>query len=163
MSPSTSNDRARSVRVGVYGWGVVAPGARNIAAFAERLRTGTTALAPSVQPELGPGLFAVGEPDFAFADYADWIAARHGAPYVSRILAKMTDNVQFAIGATIQALGCAPGLEAAVRELDEQCHVYIGSGVSDLPESYRAGASMSRAMREWNHFWANPARCVERR
>jgi 3-oxoacyl-(acyl-carrier-protein) synthase len=163
MSPSTSNDRARPVRVGIYGWGVVAPGARDVAAFIERLRTGTTALAPSTRSELGPGLFVVGEPDFVFSDYADWIAQRHGAPYVSRMLAKMTDNVQFALGATIQALGSAPGLEAAVRELDEQCHVYVGSGVSDLPEAYKAAASLSRAMREWNHFWANPVRCAERR
>jgi 3-oxoacyl-[acyl-carrier-protein] synthase II len=158
MSPST-NERGR---VGIYGWGVVAPGARNVEALVELLRTGASALAPSKKSELGPGLFAVGEPDFTFDDYADWIVKRHGAPYVSRMLAKMTDNVQFAIGATIQALG-TPELEAAVKELDEQCHIYVGSGVGDLPESYKAAASLTRATREWNHFWANPARCAERR
>lgn len=163
MSPSTRNDRAKPVRVGIYGWGLVAPGARNVAAFVELLRSGTSALVPSTRPELGPGLFAVGDPDFTFDDYADWIASRHGAPYVSRMLAKMTDNVQFAIGATIQALDSAPGLEAAVRELDEQCHIYVGSGVGDLPESYRASAALTRATREWNQFWASPARCAERR
>jgi len=161
-SGTAATPGARAARVGIYGWGVVAPGARDIAAFKNLLRSGRTALAPSTRPELGPGLFAVGEPDFAFADYADWIAKRHGAPYVTRMLAKMSDNVQFAIGATIQALG-APGLEAAVAELDEQCHIYVGSGVGDLPESYKAAETMGRATREWNHFWANPARCAERR
>ena len=152
-----------SKRVGIYGWGVVAPGARDVPAFTELLQRGGSALKPSTKPELGPGLFAVGDPDFAFSDYADWIAKRHGASYVSRMLAKMSDNVQFALGATIQALGSAPALEGLVRELDEQCHVYVGSGVGDLPESYKAAASLSRATREWNHFWASPAHCTERR
>lgn len=161
--PSTSNDHTKPERVGIYGWGVVAPGARDVAAFVELLRSGRSALAPSTKPELGPGLFAVGEPDFKFSDYADWIAKRHGAPYVTRMLAKMSDNVQFAIGATIQALSSSPGLEALVKELDEQCHVYIGSGVGDLPESYKAAETLGRATREWNHFWASPARCADRR
>jgi 3-oxoacyl-(acyl-carrier-protein) synthase len=105
----------------------------------------------------------VGDPDFAIADYQDWIARRHGAPYVSRMVAKMSDNVQFALGATIQALAGSPGLEEAVKELDEKCHVYVGSGVGDLPESYKAAETLARAMREWNHFWADPAHCSERR
>jgi 3-oxoacyl-(acyl-carrier-protein) synthase len=158
-----SIDHAKPARVGIYGWGIVAPGARNVAAFAEVLQSGTTALAPSAKPELGPGLFAVGDPAFSFDDYTAWIAARQGASYASRMLAKMTDNVQFVIGATIQALESAPGLEALVKQLDEQCHVYVGSGVGDLPESYRAANTLARAMREWNHFWASPAHCAERR
>ena len=152
-----------SKRVGVYGWGVVAPGARDVPAFAKLLREGGSALVPSTRPELGPGLFAVGDPAFAFSDYADWIAKRHGAAYASRMLAKMSDNVQFALGATIQALGSAPELEALVRELDEECHVYVGSGLGDLPESYKAADSLARAMREWNQFWASPAHCTARR
>ena len=155
--------RADRPRVGIYGWGVVAPGARDVAALAALLQRGGTALVPSPHPELGPGLFAVGEPDFAFTDYAGWIAERHGTPYVSRMLSKMGDNVQFAIGATIQALAGSPGLEALVKELDDQCHVYVGSGIGDLPESYRAAAALARATRAWNHFWASAAHCAERR
>src|ERR1700733_10864865 len=150
---------ARSTRVGIYGWGVVAPGARDVPAFAELLASGKSALKVSPRPELGAGLFAVGDPDFTFEDYAPWITKRHGAPYVSRMLAKMSDNVQFAIGATIQALSSSPPLEGLVKELDDRCHVYIGSGVGDLPESYKAGESLARATRIWNHFWASPAHC----
>jgi hypothetical protein len=50
-----------------------------------------------------------------------------------------------------------------VRGLDEGCQVFIGSGVGDLPESYRAAASLDRATRAWNHFWAQSAHCEARR
>lgn len=159
MSSSSPTDRPR---VGIYGWGVVAPGARDVPALVQLLQRGGGALTISDAPELGPGLFAVGNPDFTFDDYSGWIAERHGAPYATRMLAKMGDNVQFAIGATIQALG-APGLEALVREADDACHVYVGSGVGDLPESYKATQALARAARAWNHFWASPQRCPERR
>lgn len=156
---STASDRPR---VGIYGWGVVAPGARDVAALVQLIASGRGALATSPAPELGPGLFAVGHPDFTFDDYSGWVAERHGAPYVSRMLSKMGDNVQFAIGATIQALR-TPGLEALVKQADDHCHVYVGSGVGDLRESYRAGAQLAKSTRTWNHFWADAARNAERR
>ena len=75
----------------------------------------------------------------------------------------MGENVQFAVGAAIQALKTDPRIEALVREVGEACPVFIGSGVGDLPESYRAAAAMDRATRLWNHFWAQPSRCGARR
>jgi 3-oxoacyl-[acyl-carrier-protein] synthase II len=150
-------------RVGVYGWGVVAPGARDVAALGQLLQTGTTALRTAEHMKLGGGLFPVGDPEFSFDDYAAWIAERHNDAYVARLKKKMGDNVQFAVGATIQALRCDDRLEGLVRELDEGCHVYVGSGVGDLPESYGAALSLDRATREWNHFWADPSRCAVRR
>ncbi len=150
-------------RIGVYGWGVVAPGARDVAALEALLGTGRSAIQLRGRPELGGTLFATGEPDFALADYEEWIAARHGDAYLARMRSKMGENVQFAVGATIQALRCDPRLEPLLRELDDQCQVFIGSGVSDLPESYRAAASLERAVRGWNHFWAQPAHCLLRR
>jgi 3-oxoacyl-[acyl-carrier-protein] synthase II len=153
-------------RVGVYGWGVVAPGARDVAALETLLASGRTALSVAgseARQDLGGGLFASGDPEFSIADYEGWIAARHGDAYVARMRSKMGDNVLFAVGATIQALNCDPGLEALVREADGACQVFIGSGVSDLPESYRAAASLDRATRVWNHFWAQPAHSAARR
>jgi 3-oxoacyl-[acyl-carrier-protein] synthase II len=150
-------------RVGIYGWGVVAPGARNVAALEELLQSGRSALATSARCELGPGLFAVGDPEFSLDDYAPWIAERHGEGYVTRLRAKTGDNVQFALGATIQALQTDPRLEALARGLDEACPVFIGSGVGDLKESYRAVASLDRATRAWNHFWARRDQCAARR
>jgi 3-oxoacyl-[acyl-carrier-protein] synthase II len=150
-------------RIGVYGWGVVAPGARNVAALEALLRSGRTALTASHRAELGSGLFATGDPDFTLADYDAWIAARHGDAYLARMRTKMGENVQFAVGATIQALQCDARLEPLLRELDDGCQVFIGSGVSDLPESYRAASSLERATRVWNHFWAQPGHCAARR
>jgi 3-oxoacyl-(acyl-carrier-protein) synthase len=147
----------------VYGFGVIAPGARNVEALKELLRSGRSALGPDARPELGHGLFAVGDPAFSFDDYAAWIAARHGDAYAKRLEKKMGDNVQFAVGAAIQALTADPRLEGIAKELDERCHVYVGSGVGDLPQSYKASRSLTRATQAWNAFWAEPARNAARR
>ena len=150
-------------RVGVYGWGVVAPGARNIAALEQLLRSGKSALTIASRPELGTGLFAVGDPDFDADDYVRWIAARKGEAYATRLKKKMGDNVLFALGATVQALQCDDRLEHIAKELDEGCHVYVGSGVGDLPQSYAASRALEKATRAWNHFWADPAHNPARR
>jgi 3-oxoacyl-(acyl-carrier-protein) synthase len=141
----------------------VAPGAKDVAALAALLAAGKTALSASERPELGQGLFAVGEPEFSLADYDAWIAARHGDAYLARMRQKMGENVQFAVGATIQALQCDERLEGLIRRLDDEVNVFIGAGVGDLPESYRAGSSLAKATRVWNHFWAQPAHCAARR
>ncbi|MFO0734748.1 MAG: beta-ketoacyl synthase N-terminal-like domain-containing protein [Labilithrix sp.] len=150
-------------RVGVYGWGLVAPGARNIQALDVLLRSGNTALRTASRPELGTGLFAVGDPDFDVEDYTGWIAERKGEAFAARLRKKMGDNVLFALGATVQAMRCDAKLEGVARELDDRCHVYVGSGVGDLPQSYGAVRSLDRATREWNQFWADPARCPARK
>src|SRR5689334_6825289 len=68
-------------RIGVYGWGIVAPGAKNITALDALLREEKTALRTACRPELGEGLFAVGEPDFSIDDYVGWIAERKGEAF----------------------------------------------------------------------------------
>jgi 3-oxoacyl-(acyl-carrier-protein) synthase len=163
MRSARTVERPLARRIGVYGWGVVAPGARDVHALETLLRGGRSALESSPGPDAGDALFPIGRPDFSFDDCAAWIAERHGEPYLARIRSKMGDNVQFALGATIQALACDPRLEGLLRELDDACHVYVGSGVGDLPESYRAASSLERATRGWNRFWAQPARCAARR
>ncbi|MGA2447956.1 MAG: beta-ketoacyl synthase N-terminal-like domain-containing protein [Polyangiaceae bacterium] len=162
MNAPRRTDRLRP-KIGVYGWGVVAPGARNADRLAVLLESSVSALALDRRPELGAGLFAVGDPQFDFADYEAWIGERRGDAYAARLRAKTGDNVQFVVGATIQALVGAPGLEPLLRELDERCHVYVGSGVGELSETLRAGENHERAMRAWNRYWADPARCAPRR
>ncbi|HEU4537924.1 MAG TPA: beta-ketoacyl synthase N-terminal-like domain-containing protein [Polyangiaceae bacterium] len=160
---STSSGGGRPSRIGIYGWGVVAPGAKDVAAFRALLERGETALRPSPRAELGYGLFAVGDPEFRFEDYTPWIAARHGEGYLARLRSKMGENVLFSVGTLVQALGCDERLEGLLRTLDERCHIYVGSGVGDLPESYHASGELGRSLRVWNHFWADPARCAARR
>jgi 3-oxoacyl-(acyl-carrier-protein) synthase len=162
--PTIATDGSSVVRrIGVYGWGVVAPGARNVDCLSALLERQESALALDGRLEFGSGLFAVGEPQFDLSDWERWIRDRHGDAYVARLRAKMGDNVQFVIGATIQALVGAPGLEAMLRELDDQCHIYVGSGVGDLPETIRASRTHERALRAWNRYWADRARCSARR
>jgi 3-oxoacyl-[acyl-carrier-protein] synthase II len=163
MQSARTVDRPSARRIGVYGWGVVAPGARDVPSLVALLCEGHSALGPRPGPDVGHALFAVGDPDFTFEDYAGWIAERHGDAYVGRLRSKMGENVQFAVGAAIQALRCDGRLEALARELDERCHVLIGSGVGDLPESYRAASSLERATRSWNRFWGHAAHCTARR
>jgi 3-oxoacyl-[acyl-carrier-protein] synthase II len=163
MDTSRSTEPKKPRRIGIYGWGVVAPGAADVAALEALLRSGRSALASSERAELGSGLFAIGDPVFSLSAYDAWIAARHGDAYLARMRSKMGENVQFAVGAAIQALQCDERIEPLLRELDDECQVFIGSGVSDLPESYRASASLQRATRVWNQFWAQPAHCAARR
>jgi len=149
-------------RIGIYGWGVVAPGAKNLAALDQLLREGKTALKTASRPELGEGLFAVGDPDFSIDDYVGWIAERKGEAFATRLKKKMGDNVLFALGASVQAMQSNAKLERIAKELDEACHVYVGSGVGDLPQSYAAARSLDKATRAWNQFWADPTRCPAR-
>ena len=164
------SETTKKARVGIYGWGVVAPGAKNIGALDALLRTGKTALRTASRPELGDGLFAVGDPEFSFDDYVGWIAERKGEAFATRLKKKMGDNVLFALGATIQAMcgGDAKNplgakLETVARELDGACHVYIGSGVGDLPQSYDACRAIDTATRAWSQFWAAPSHCEARK
>lgn len=147
-------------RIAIFGWGVIAPGAPDLATFRSVLERGESVLATAHCPELGDGLFAVGDPTFDFESYRPWIVAREGEPRFNQLKSKMGDNALFAIGACIQALESNPGLEGALRAFDATTHVYIGSGVGDLPESYAARDSLLRAMRSWNRFWADPSRCA---
>lgn len=150
-------------RIGIYGWGVVAPGAKDVAALDQLLRGGKTALKTASRPELGEGLFAVGNPEFSIDDYVGWIAERKGEAFATRLKKKMGDNVLFALGAAVQAMQCDAKLETIAKELDEGCHVYVGSGVGDLPQSYAAARALDKATRAWNQFWADPIRCPARK
>src|SRR5262249_33215035 len=101
-------------------------------------------------------------------DYVPWIAKRKGEAFATRLKKKMGDNVLFALGATIQAMSGGDPREpddrlgSIARELDDACHVYVGSGVGDLPHSYNAARCLDRATRQWNAFWADPAHCAAR-
>src|SRR5690606_18803819 len=134
----------------------------NTAALEGLLREGRTALRTASRPELGDGLFAIGDPDFDVDAYVPWIAERKGEAFAARIKKKMGDNVLFAIGATVQAMQSRPELEAIARTRDEACHVYVGSGVGDLPQSYAAARALDRATRQWKQYWAQPEHCAAR-
>ena len=88
-------------RIGVFGWGVVAPKSPDIDTFENNLKSATSWLEPF--DGFGPSNFLVGRPEFDFAVYKSWIDARFEPRKYSQLQSKMGNTVKYAIGAFIQA------------------------------------------------------------
>jgi len=145
-------------RIGVFGWGVVAPKSPNIEAFERNLEDSGTWLQPF--REYGPSNFLVGYPEFDFETYHDWFSARFPPAKFAQLDDKMGPMVKYAIGAFIQSLGQNPGIEQYLQSLGAKCHVYVGTGIGDITTIYDQSVTLDRAMRRWNEFWAAPERCA---
>ena len=143
-------------RVGIFGWGVVAPRSPDIDAFATNLENADTWLEPF--NGFGPDNFLVGRPQFDLSAYREWIDARFKPNKYRQIESKMGLPVQYALGCFIQALDQNPGIETTLRELGSRCRVYVGVGVGDLPVEHEQSIALYRAQRRWNRFWAQPER-----
>ena len=91
------------VRVGVFGWGIVAPKSRNIEAFRNNLAAGGSWLEPF--HGFGPDNFLVGVPDFDFSEYQNWVRKRFAPRHFQKLKEKMDLPAQYAMGSFIQALG----------------------------------------------------------
>ncbi len=143
-------------RVGVFGWGIVAPRSPNIEAFERNLEASESWLTPF--EGFGPSNFLVGTPDFRFADYKGWIDERFPPNRYSQLEKKMGAPTLYAIGAFIQALSQNPGIEKVLTELGLEAHVYVGTGLGDLPTNHEISLALHRAQRRWDRFWAHPER-----
>ena len=143
-------------RVGVFGWGVVAPKSRNVAAFRENLRSQESWLQPF--DGFGPSNFLAGCPDFDFEDYRDWIKERFPPRKFTQLESKMGLPAKYAIGAFIQAVTDRPKLEGILRELGTQAHVYVATGLGDLPTIHDQSLQHYHGKRDWNRFWTDPER-----
>jgi 3-oxoacyl-(acyl-carrier-protein) synthase len=146
----------REPRVGVFGWGIIAPQSPDVGAFEQNLHRADSWLEPF--NGFGPDNFLVGAPDFALETYRGWLAERFAPARFTQIQSKMGLPTQFAMGAFIQALGQNPGLEHELERLGALAHVYVGTGVGDLPTIYEASVRLDRAQARWDRFWADPAR-----
>ena len=144
------------MRVGVFGWGVVAPKSPNIETFAKNLSKAESWLAPF--DGFGPDNFLVGTPEFRFEDYKDWIDRRFAPRQYQTLKEKMDTPTLYAIGAFIQALGQNPEIEAELRALGTQAHVYIGTGLGALSTIYDESIKLYESQRRWNRFWSLPER-----
>jgi len=144
-------------RVGVYGWGIVAPRSPNIDTFARNLHSSESWLAPF--EGFGPNNFLTGNLNFDFEAYREWIEARFPPNRFSQLTSKMDPTALYAIGSFIQALGQNPGIESVLRELGPLAHVYLGTGMGAFPTLYAASVELDRAQQRWNRFWAAPERC----
>ncbi|HET9450264.1 MAG TPA: beta-ketoacyl synthase N-terminal-like domain-containing protein [Aggregicoccus sp.] len=143
-------------RVGIFGWGIVAPRSPNVDAFERNLAEGGSWL--SAFEGFGPSNFLAGTPQFDLADYKAWIDARFPPTRFGQLGKKMGLPAQMAIGAFIQSLAQNPGLEQELQALGTQAHVYVGSGLGDVDTTYQASLSVHRAQRRWDRFWAQPQR-----
>lgn len=143
-------------RIGIFGWGVVAPRSPDIDAFAANLATAESWLAPF--DGFGPSNFLVGSPEFRFADYQEWVDERFPPSRFPQLESKMDKPTQFAVGAFVQALHQNPGLEEVLQELGLETHIYIGSGLGNLGTLYEQSLALHRAQRRWDRFWAQPER-----
>ncbi len=148
-------------RIGVFGWGVVAPKSPDIDAFERNLASAESWLAPF--HGFGPDTFFVGWPEFDFESYRPWIEARFPPSRFHQLRGKMGTPTLYAIGCFVQALSQNLGLEAELQRLDTKTHVYIGTGVGDIPTIHDASLDLYHAQRRWDRFWADPARNRARR
>jgi 3-oxoacyl-[acyl-carrier-protein] synthase II len=155
-----SGERDLLKRIGIYGWGLVAPRSPDVDTFARNLEEAGTWLEPF--NGFGPDTFLVGRPEFDFEVYREWIDARFPPNRFPQLAEKMDPSIQYAIGAFIQSLGQNPGLEQELRELGTQAHVYIGTGLGCLPTLYQESMALHRAQRRWDRFWSRPERNAER-
>jgi 3-oxoacyl-[acyl-carrier-protein] synthase II len=152
-SPNYRTDSPKRTRVGVFGWGIVAPKSPNIEAFAHNLEKSESWLTPF--EGFGPSNFLVGEPEFRFEDYKLWIDARFAPRHYQNLKEKMDNPSLYAIGAFIQALEQNPGLEKLMQELGGQAHVYIGTGLGSVETMYQSSVTLHLAQQRWNRFWGS--------
>src|SRR5215210_8089565 len=145
-------------RIGVFGWGVVAPKSPNINTFERNLASAGSWLTPF--REFGPSNFLVGYPEFDFEAYRGWFSDRFPPAKFSQLDDKMGSMVKYAIGAFIQSLEQNSGIEQYLQSLGEKCHVYVGTGIGDIGTIYEQSVTLDGAMRRWNEFWAAPERCA---
>jgi 3-oxoacyl-[acyl-carrier-protein] synthase II len=143
-------------RVGIFGWGVVAPKSKDIETFERNLSTADSWLSPF--NGFGPDNFLVGMPDFDFSEYKPWVDARFPSSRFAQLEKKMGKPTQYAIAAFIQSLRQNPGLEQELQALGIRSHVYVGTGLGDLPTIHDITLDLHRAQRRWDRFWADPSR-----
>ena len=143
-------------RVGIFGWGVVAPRSPDIDRFASNLEGAESWLTPFTG--FGPSTFLVGDPEFDFEVYKPWVDARFRPNRYPQLSEKMDPSTLYAIGSFIQALDQNPGLEEELRRLGTAAHVYYGTGLGSLSTIFDVGLTLHRAQRGWDRFWADPER-----
>jgi len=139
-------------RIGVFGWGIVAPKSPNIETFRHNLTSSESWLAPF--NGFGLDNFLVGTPQFDFAEYHAWIGERFAPRHFQRLVDKMDYPSLYAVGAFIQSLGQNPGIEQVLQELKGQAHVYVGTGLGSLHTIYDASVALHEAQQRWDQFWA---------
>lgn len=143
-------------RIGIYGWGIVAPQCANVREFEVKLGEGGSWLSPF--EGFGPSNFLVGQPKFDFAAYRPWLDARFPSNRFNQLCDKMDATTLFGIGAFIQCIESNPKLEAALSDPDNRAQVCVGTGLGAIPTISRISVDYHRAERRWNRYFSQPER-----
>ena len=80
-------------RVGIYGWGIVAPKSPDIATFEKNLQIAGNWLTPF--EGFGPSNFLVGQPAFDFDSYRPWFDERFAPSKFGQLKEKMGTVAQW--------------------------------------------------------------------
>jgi len=144
-------------RVGIFGWGVVAPRSPDVDTFARNLERAGSWLTPFAG--YGPSNFLVGQPAFEFESYRSWFETRFPSARFSQLKEKMGPMVQYAIGSFIQSLKQNEGMETYLQSLGPRCHVYVGTGLGEITVQHEQSLRFDRAQKRWNEFWSAAERC----
>jgi 3-oxoacyl-[acyl-carrier-protein] synthase II len=139
-------------RVGIFGWGIVAPRSPDIDAFTRNLECTESWLTPF--RGFGPNNFLVGAPQFDFAAYREWIAERFPPSRFRQLEEKMDLPALYAVGSFIQSLRQNPGLEQELTRLGTRAHIYVGTGLGSLQTTGDNALALDRAQRRWDRFWS---------
>ena len=139
-------------RIGVFGWGIVAPKSPNIETFQRNLASSESWLTPF--NGFGPDNFLVGTPEFDFSQYHGWVGERFAPRHFQRLVDKMDYPSLYAVGAFIQSLAQNPGIEQVLQELKGQAHVYVGTGLGSLHTIHDASVALHESQQRWDQFWA---------
>lgn len=145
-------------RIGIFGWGIVAPKSPDISTFERNLEHADSWLSPF--RGYGQSNFLVGYPQFDFETYHDWFDQRFPPAKFSQLKEKMGPMVQYSVGAFIQSLAQNPGMETYLQSLGTACHVYVGTGLGEVTVQHDQSLAYDRAFRRWNEFWAASERCA---
>jgi 3-oxoacyl-(acyl-carrier-protein) synthase len=144
-------------RIGIFGWGVVAPKSPDIDTFERNLDRAETWLEPF--RGFGQSNFLVGYPEFDFDTYRPWFVERFPPAKFGQLKEKMGPMVQYAIGAFIQSLSQNRGIDSYLQSLGTKCHIYVGTGLGEVTVTYDEAVQFESAFNRWNEFWAAPERC----
>lgn len=144
-------------RIGIFGWGLVAPQCPDVRTFEQKLSEPSNWLEPF--QGYGPSNFMVGVPQLEFERYRPWFEERFAPSKFSQINDKMGNVVKYTLASFIQSLEQNPGIEQFLQELGTRAHVYIGTGLGEVPIQHEQSVHYDRVFRRWAAFWADPSRC----
>lgn len=145
--------------ISLYGCGVVAPakqvpgslgGRAKLGAFADSMWQEQSALTAAA---CFHGSVLVGNAQFNFDDYRSAITRIVNEKRYFQLQKSAGEWIQFALGATLDAVDCCPGLEQLMRKIPNRVSTIIGTGLGDVKSAIDSHMQLEKAEYDWLRFW----------